>query len=170
MCLTGITACHRIPKRGVGKGWKIFRRHSTGKLLCGFMHYLERFLDGTMSKRPDLVMDQWLEDSSEGLIRAKLPGMYNPSNGNYRTGFHIFVNSKDAERVLEEFPPIHSKLMETFVLEVEYNDVVAEGVQSFGEVDGYDIWTPMVSDIPVIVARKMKILNPLAVPFYTDFL
>jgi hypothetical protein len=148
MCLETIT--HGPNPEEEGEGYKIFECvEEDGSLVGGFTLYKPNKGQPEAGKSWDWVRDctsydrftpqfkpgAWLNDPNNYQIKSEW-------NGNYETGFHLFVNKEDAEIVANYFYGI--------VRKVRYKNVTAKGTQSFSS-------DPDSQKYPAIVAREIFI-------------
>lgn len=162
MCLSEVTRDSRlVPRKGVRTGWKVFGQNMVqleGKLTPKLVTL--NIMNFPPRRRKSLETNTWIEDERDGeiIIAGSMFGdffrrLFKVKFPSYRKGFHVFLDQESAKQLCEETNKWHYPI----VLPVEYDDVVAEGVQTFMSVDQlveYHHWTA-----PVHVARKLRIIK-----------
>jgi hypothetical protein len=147
MCLTSITKIHEPPKEELLVGWKIMRPFEKG------FASLFNFDSTPLTPRAEYLLGEWVIDEKFCHIEPA-DFLRQPVLRFYTNGFHIFQDEHEALDIaqyvaVDWFAP-------TILLKVEYDGVVAEGIESIPNSSKTE------RDCRVAVARKMKIVEPVA--------
>ena len=134
MCLDSVTRVNKRPSRREGIGYKVVLRKGGGWYGGPF------FQGGSIRK------GVWTQDTYGHVIHIHSDDQ---GRSTYPTGFHIFVNKKDADHFRDYMGS------RTRVVKVAYRGLVARGMQRIPNPKELG----MYRSVPCVVVREAKVLK-----------